>query len=62
MNGAVAWAYSATKTGGELANRAANRAMGQGGQGSQTINTEHATVEQTVVPEGSEGQIVPEGR
>lgn len=52
VNGAVAWAYSATKGGGELADRAAERAMGQGGAGSQTINTDKATVEQTVVRSG----------
>ena len=55
VNGAVAWAYSATKSGGELADRAAERAMGQGGPGSQTINTQTATVEQTVQAEDDRG-------
>ncbi len=68
VNGAVAWAYSATKSGGELANQAAKKAMNGGGSGgptlntenatvnteNATVNTENATVEQTVTQDGDE--------
>lgn len=36
VNGAVSWAYSATKTGGELATQAASRALAPG---STVVNT-----------------------
>jgi hypothetical protein len=57
VNGAVAWAYSATKTGGELANRAAAQAMGKGGQ---TITGDNPTVQQTVKKDDDETETKKE--